>query len=130
MSIVKLLILIRSLPIKELLDFPVLRDSVDTRRYVHAVASALSVFAEKTATKFDDEVVLAVQSVVDNVEAWNALHGIFITLLLDEQYDAGEAPGCPDCVRELSERVGFNPMIILTIIQAIVTLLKFCKKDN
>ena len=123
MSLFKWLLLLRKLDIQELLAYP--RDitmSGDCRRWVRALLYSADVLADLTEMEFDDEVVETIRSVVDNDAAWDAIHGLFVSVVTSDDPYYGDVP--PTDVEVVATKYGFNPAIIMLIIQAVSLLLK------
>lgn len=133
----KLLALLRKLPFGDLLDYPKdITDSAACRKWVLAVLDSLEIVAELTDMDVDDEIVETIQGVINNAAAWDFIHSTFVRIV---NYNASRYfasfKDSEDVVRlldsELSDALdvrsevrGFNPMIIMVIIQAVVLLLK------
>ncbi len=127
LNLFKLLALLRKLEIRKLLDFPEdLTDSKACHRWVLALVDSAGALAELSDVELDDEVVNAVRSVVENVDAWNVIHALFVSVVNDESSVNDVVSVAPSTVVD-GERYGFNPMIIMAIIQAVSLLLRLLK---
>jgi len=116
--------LIRRLPIDELLDFPNdIEGSEAVRSWCAAVLDAADVFADLTGTEIDDKVVLALDSILDDDEAWAAIHGLLVKLVGKKMSIASEAT-------EISKKIGLDPAIIMLIIQVLRMLLELYQRRN
>ena len=123
MNLLKWLLLLRKLDVQELLAYPKdITMSGECRRWVRALLNAADVLTDLTEVKFDDEIVNTLDSIVENNEAWEAIHGLFVSVV------AEDAPVTEDVllsgVETTAVRYGFNPAIIMLIIQAVSLLLK------
>lgn len=129
MSFVQLLLLFRSLPIRDLLDYPDdLRDEQDVRRWLVAVCTAGDVLADLTDTNIDDTVVNAVKSVVNDAVAFSVIYSLVLNVFTFENENF------PDTYLELhedaaeaAERTGLAPAMIIAIVQVVIMLLKFIR---
>lgn len=123
MKWLRLLALLRKMPIKELLNYPKdITDSAACRKWVLAVLESLEVVAELTDMEVDDEVIKTVQGVVNNETTWDLIHGLFVSFISgDDHYNEELA------MQERADVHGFNPMFIMVIIQAVALLLKLFK---
>ena len=130
MSLIKILLLLRSLPITELLRLPKnYKDSEEVGDYLTHVVEALCVLAEKTGTTIDDKALGAIEAVLNDDEAWKAIHGVFVVLFLakDKEFPI---VACPPAVVRVAADVGFNPLIILSIVQAVIAFLRLFGKGR
>ena len=128
MSLLKILLLLRSLPIAELLRLPKnYKDAEEVGDYLTHVLEALCVFAEKTDTTVDDKAIEAVEAILNDDEAWKAIHSVFCVLFLAK---AGEDIACPPAVVEVAEKAGFSPLIIISIVQAVVTFIRLFGREE
>lgn len=129
MSFVQLLLLFRSLPIRDLLDYPDdLRDEQDVRRWLVAVCTAGDVLADLTDTNIDDTVVNAVKSVVNDAGAFGVIYSLVLNVFTfenenfpDTYFDSHEDAA------EAAERTGLAPAMIIAIVQVVIMLLKFIR---
>ncbi len=123
-KIFKLLALLRKLRVKELLAFPSdYSDSAACRKWVLAVVDSAGVFSALSGTKVDDEAVSAVRSVIANDVAWDSIHSLFLSVVSDEKPETWCSTPNRFSVSEKEIR-GFNPAIIMIIIQAVSLLLR------
>ncbi len=130
MSLLKILFLLRALPISELLRLPKdIKNSEEVGDYLTHVLEALCVFAEKTDTTVDNRALAAVEAVLNDDEAWKAIHGVFVVLFLAKD-GYRSISVCPPAVARIAADVGFNPLIILSIIQAVVTFIRLFGKEE
>jgi len=123
MVLFKLLALLRTLRLNDLLSYPSdLRDSEEVRTWVSAVVDALAAFTDLTETEVDDEIADAIAQVVDNDVAWSALHTLLISMIFDNV-----DPTNANVLQDVCNTTGFNPMLILAIIQMIRAILSLRK---
>ena len=135
MNLLKWLLLLRKLNLQELLAYPKdITNSIDCRRWVLALLDAADVLAELTSVKFDDEIVVTIDDVVQNDAAWDAIHGLFVSVVTsDDPYEQVVRPravaevAAKYGVAEVAAKYGFNPAILMVIIQAISMLLQFIR---
>lgn len=125
MNLLKWLLLLRRLDLQELLAYPKdVTNSPDCRRWVLALLGAADVLTDLTDMEFDDEIVSTIQSVVDNDVAWDAIHGLLVSVVANDSVKADVPPAV---VKTIAARYGFNPAIIMIIIQAISMLLQLIR---
>ena len=126
MNLLKWLLLLRRLDLQELLAYPKdITKSGDCRRWVLALLDAADVLADLTSVKFDDEIVATIDSVVENDAAWDAIHGLFVSVVTSD--DPIKENIASVAVSTVAAKYGFNPAILMVIIQAISMLLQFIR---
>ena len=124
MSFLQLLDLLRRLPFSQLLNYPDdITDSKAVRAWVQAVVEAVSVFAEVTNTKLDDEILTAIKSVLDDDATWDAVHGLVVRLF------GGGAVTIVE-TEAIGDPVEIDPVFIMLIIQVIRILLGLFKRKE
>jgi len=122
MSFVELLLLLRKVPIRDLLNYPDdLRDEVDVRRWLVAVCEAGDILAELTDTTIDDAVIDAFRSVVSDAQAFSVIYTIILDIFYtDDKMDLVK-------IGKAADAVGIAPALIIAIVQLVVMILKFIK---
>lgn len=126
MSWLQLLLLIRRLPIRELLAYPTdIRDQAAVRNWLVSVSAAFKVLADMTSTTIDDQLVNGLNVILADEENFTAVYTL-VLMLID---------GFSENDKEFQERLTyaagvykFNPMLIIGIVQLVVTLLKFIRE--
>ena len=127
---IKLLLLLRSLPIAELFRLPKdIKDADEVGDYLGDVLEALEILSDLTDANFDDKVVDAISAVLNDEEAWKAIHEVFVVLFLAKEDDYVNV-ACPPAVQHIAEEFGFNPILIISIVQGIITLLRLFAKEK
>ena len=126
MSFLQLLLLLRRLPFRDLLDYPDdLKDVEGVRRWLLAVTNAGGVLADLTDTSIDDDIVDALEEVLANKEAFTVVYNLVLSLFDDPLFE-GDIKFKDDCT-EASSLTGFSPTMIIAIIQVVIMLLKFIR---
>lgn len=124
-NLLKWLFLLRKLNLQELLAYPKdITNSSDCRRWVLALLDAADVLADLTSVKFDDKIVETIDSVIQNDVAWDAIHGLLVNVVTETP---GVDMAVTDEVDDVATKYGFNPAILMVIIQAISMLLQFIR---
>ena len=127
MNLFKWLLLLRKLNLQDLLAYPKdITDSDDCRRLVRALLDAGDVLTDLTDVQFDDEIVANIDSIVQNDTAWDAFHGLFVSVVTEDK-PVVIPPNASSNVATIATKYGFNPAIIMLIIQAISMLLQFIR---
>lgn len=124
MSFLQLLLLFRSLPVRDLLNYPDnLGDVNDVRRWLVAVCEAGDALADLTSTTIDDTVVDAIKEVVNDATAFGVIYSIVRNI-----FDFGENYAeFREDVADAAAHVGMAPALIIAIIQIVVMVLKFIR---
>jgi hypothetical protein len=124
MNLLKWLLLLRKLDLQELLAYPKdVTNSPDCRRWMLAILDAADVLTDLTSVKFDDEIIETIDSIVQNDAAWDAIHGLFVSVVAEEPEDMAVTHE----IDGIAAKYGFNPAIIMLIIQAISMLLQLIR---
>ena len=124
MSWLQILMLIRKLDIRALLDYPTdLRNVEGVRLWLVAVSDALDTLADFTDTVIDDQLIGYLKTVVNDVEMFSSLYDI-VLMIVDGKEDAKVRTD----VYIFSDQYSFDPTIIFTIIQVIVMIVNCIKK--
>lgn len=129
MSFLQLLLLLRKLPFRDLLDYPDdLRDEQGVRRWLVAVSKAGVVLSDLTDTTIDDAVVDGFKEVVENEEAFATIYGLILNIFAheDDGYVDDYFVAYED-TQEAATLTGFSPTLIIAIVQLVVMLLKFIR---
>lgn len=127
MSFLQLLLLLRRLPFRDLLDYPDnLEDVESVRLWLLAVTEAGEVLANLTDTSIDDDIVDALAEVLTNKEAFNVVYGLIIDLFHGKIFE-NDKEFKDGCV-EASDHTCFSPTMIIAIIQVVIMLLKFIRE--
>lgn len=129
MSFLQLLLLLRKLPFRDLLDYPDdLRDEQGVRRWLVAVSKAGVVLSDLTDTTIDDAVVDGFKEVVENEEAFATIYGLILNIFAheDDGYVDDYFVAYED-TQETATLTGFSPTLIIAIVQLVVMLLKFIR---
>ncbi|MCP4900037.1 MAG: hypothetical protein GY906_23965 [bacterium] len=129
MNLLKILLLLRSLPIGDLLKFPKdLKNSEEVGSWLGTVLDALDVLSDLTDTEIDDKIVDSIAAVLNDDEAWKSIHSIFVVLFLAK--DDVVNVECPAAVTRVANKAGFNPLIIISIVQAVIAFLRLFKTEE
>lgn len=124
MSWLQILMLIRKLDIRALLDYPTdLRNVEGVRLWLVAVSDALDTLADFTDTVIDDQLIGYLKTVVNDAEMFSSLYDI-VLMIVDGKEDAKVRTD----VYIFSDQYSFDPTIIFTIIQVIVMIVNCIKK--
>lgn len=120
---------------KNLVPLPNYRDGVALRSWLTSVAEIIEKAAKFTEIKLDDQCAALLRTILMNDDVFAAFHVMLVNLLTDD--DTGQAVlacpcpcpdgECPEDVRLFAEKAGFNPLIILSIVQAVITVIKIIK---
>lgn len=128
MSFLQLLLLFRSLPIRELLDYPDdLQDTQDVRRWLVAVCQAGDVLADTTDTTIDDSVVNALKEVVEDEIAFSAIYDLVLNFF-DYEKEGTPYTQFDKDVEDAAAKVSFSPTLIIAIVQVVIMILKFIRQ--
>ena len=101
-------------------------DSEALREFIRNIVRSLDALAERTATELDDKLVEAVAYVVNNDDAWAWIHQAVITIY--QQIVNGDDVDVDTLVKSAEENAKLDPVLIATIITAIVELLKLWRE--
>ncbi len=134
-----LLSLYRKIDMSRLADLPDLKDSADTKAWLTALLEGGEALADLTKTDFDDQLVATLQKVVADDEAWKVIHGLILAIIgADEQDDEDDgsddedyivfSPSQDADIKATADRLGISPLLIITLIQAAVAILKFLRE--
>ena len=108
-------------PLIPLLKMPEWADAEDTRVWAVKLLGVLDGYAKATSTHIDDQLVAFFQTVTENDATWGTIHGLIMDLV-------GDDAGCADDdsrIPLLAGEVGLDPISIIAIINAIVSLVKW-----
>lgn len=115
---------------KDLLPIPDVKDAPKFRTWLQAVVSVLKRLAALTGVRIDDEIVEVVDRILANDDTWAALYKVIINLITRDQTTLAAAPinslGDPlgDACLELADKAELNPMLVIGIVQAAISLWK------
>ena len=129
MSFIQFLLLFRSLPIRDLLDYPDdLRDEGDVRRWLLAACKAGDALADLTNTEVDDSVVAALKSVVGDAVTFGVVYSLILDIFDYEGDGMDEnSYALRSAVSGVSDRTGMSPAMIIAVVQIIIMVLRFIR---
>ena len=128
MSLIQLMMLLRRLPIGKLLAYPTdLKDAGSVRLWLVSVMEAFDVFSDMTETDIDDAIVEVMRNVIVDEEQFNSIYSIVLMLVNGLSTRHGDVL-CK--VYEVEDKYGFNPAIIITIVQLIFFIIKLIRDRN
>lgn len=128
MSFLQLLLFLRKLPFRDLLDYPDdLRDSEGVRRWLVAVGETGVALSDLTDTQIDDAVVNGFTEIVNNEETFDTIYGLILNIF-DYEEEGGVFRVYATDTAKTTELTGFSPALIMAIIQLVVMLLKFIRE--
>lgn len=120
---------------KNLVPLPNYRDGVALRSWLTSATEIIEKAAKYTSNTLDDQCAALLRTILMSDEVFAAFHVMLVNLLTDD--DTGQAVlacpcpcpdgECPEDVRLFAEKAGFNPLIILSIVQAVITVIKIIK---
>lgn len=123
MSFLKLLRLLVKLNLRRLFDLPAVQDSAETREWCRALADAGDVLADLTVIEADDQAVAALRAIVDSDAAWEKIHQLLLAFVGERPPVVGD-----DRVNAVGAIVGFDPVLIFTIVQTLLAIWKWLKE--
>ncbi len=125
-SFMKLIEFFRGVDWSVLVSFPTsLKDGAALRKWLGAVLDLCDTVTEATPTTVDDETALLFRALLEDDESWAAFHNLLVSMFVAEERDdevAFAARG-QEC-KALGEKVGIDPITIMTIISTIIALFK------
>jgi len=125
--------------IRDLFPLPTINDAGGTRSWLNALVIVLKKVAAATPITIDDEAVSVLDRIVANDDTYAAFHTLLVNLFTKSGAAVALAScpcdggSCPEDVRLFAEKAGFNPLLILTAIQLVLTaieIIKNLRKDD
>lgn len=119
--------------LKDLFPLPTIEDSAGVRTWLTALVSVLKRLAAATPVVIDDEAAIVLDRIVANDDTYAAFHVLLVNI-----FTKAGAPGvimacpcdedsCPHDVKAFAQKAGFNPLLILGIIQAVLKVIEIIK---
>lgn len=121
--------------LKDLIPLPNIHDGLAMRVWLRALVVVLKKVVEMTPIRLDDEAVALLDRVVSSDDTYAAFHALLVNLLTRDEAGAAvmacpcPCPDgqCPEDIRLFAEKAGFNPLLVLGIIQAVLKVIEIIK---
>jgi len=124
--------------LKDLFPLPTIEDSAGVRTWLTALVSVLKRVAVATPITIDDEAAEVLDRIVANDDTYAAFHVLLVNVFTRAGVPAALAAcpcddeNCPHDVKAFAEKAGFNPLLVLTIIQIAIKVIDIIRnlRDN
>lgn len=119
--------------LRDLFPLPTIEDSAGVRTWLTALVSVFKRMAAATPVTIDDEAAEVLDRIVANDDTYAAFHVLLVNIftkagtpevLMACPCDDGN---CPHDVKAFAEKAGFNPLLVLGIIQAVLKVIEIIK---
>lgn len=111
----------------KLLPLPDLDDEMDCRQWCRELVDVLDDIAASTPVTFDNALLKALATIVENDDAWNVAWDLLSWMTKDDGKVGDTAEGV---ARNLGAKVGLDPFVILAVIQAVLKFLEWYKSNR